>query len=316
MRVVPGRLRLVTLVVLAATAAPAGAQTPTVRAEVDTTVVTLGDRIQLSVSVTHAPGARVVWPDSLDVAPFEVLDARVAEPAARDGRATTRAVLTLTAFELGTLTLPAIPLTVVDAGDTVALSTDPFGIEVASVGVDETGDIREIRGPLALPGGVARSLLWLVIVAAALIAFGLWWARRGGDDGPAEPAAPPKAPHEAALEALGALASSSHLMEGRIKEFHIELSDILRRYVERRFHVPALEMTTWEVTRGLQRVSAPAEFRTRLEALLQRCDMVKFAKVRPAADDARALLEEGRAVVVLTVPDEAATTAVPEEASP
>jgi hypothetical protein len=86
-----------------------------------------------------------------------------------------------------------------------------------------------------------------------------------------------------------------------VKQYHIEASDILRRFVEASFGVSALEMTTWEIMEGLDRVQAPGEARVQLRRLLDQCDLVKFAKVRPHADASRGIVGLGRNVVELSV---------------
>ncbi len=138
---------------------PLRGQTPKLTVEVDTTVVTVGDRVTLRVSVDHAAGDRVIWPDSLDLAPFEITGARALPPAAQGERARSAAVFSLVAFELGELEIPSFDVEVVDeTGESSTLSTNPFGIRVVSVGLEEGGDIREIKGPLGIPVSVARIL--------------------------------------------------------------------------------------------------------------------------------------------------------------
>lgn len=95
-----------------------------------------------------------------------------------------------------------------------------------------------------------------------------------------------------------------------MKEYHIAASDILRTYVEARFRVEALEMTTREVLDGLSRVGADGSFRVGLRNFLEQCDLVKFAKARPDTDASRAALELGRRIIVESVP---ATTPEPVE---
>lgn len=306
------RLAVLALWMVVGVAAPVRAQQPTLRASVDTTRITVGDRIHMSLSVEHAAGLQVVWPDSLNLAPFEVLAAEAQPPAAQGEGVVSRAVLTLTSFELGELQIPSFDLTVVSAEGAQTLRSDPFGIEVVSVGLDEGDGIRGIRGPMAIPLGVGIVVLGLLFALLALI-VGVWlWRRLRSRAGEAEdaPAGPPRPAHEVALEALEALERSPLLVEGRVKDFHVTLSDIARRYVEARFAVPALEMTTREIRLGLAASSAPPAFSDGLGPVLDRCDLVKFAKVRPSADSARALVDELRGLVRLTVP-----RAIPEPAA-
>ena len=179
------------------------------------------------------------------------------------------------------------------------------GIEVVSVGADETGDIRDIRGPLGMPLGVMRLVLGallLLVVAALLYAVARRLWSRG--DQPARPTPGPlmRPAHELALEALDALEESSLLERGQVKEYHIEASDILRTYVERHFRVTALEMTTHEVLVALQHAGVEEPFTRGLREFLETCDRVKFAKVRPDPAACRVLLEDGRALVLATAP--------------
>jgi hypothetical protein len=180
------------------------------------------------------------------------------------------------------------------------VSTRRYGIQVLSVGADETGDIRGIRGPMAIAISVVRVALFAILLVSLLIvAYQLFrrFRRRPSDDSASDPGPPLRPAHELALEALDRLAASPMLDRGQVKEYHIEISDVLRRYVEARFGVPALEMTTWEVVGGLEREGVEPEFRDGLRSFLDRCDLVKFAKVRPDVDSSRSLILEGRSLV-------------------
>ncbi|HET9947991.1 MAG TPA: hypothetical protein VFQ22_03590, partial [Longimicrobiales bacterium] len=288
----------VALLALCAFAAPGlAAQGARVRAEVDSTRITVGDRITLDVAVEHPPGARVAWPDSLDVAPFEVLEADTLGTERQDDVEVSRARWVLTAFSLGDLEIPSfdVPVTLPD-GSADTLATDAFGVQVVSVGTDPSGDIRDIRGPLALPRSVLRLallvLLPLLVIALLYLLARRLRARRGGEEAVAAP--PPAPAHEVALAALVELEASDLLERGRVKEYHIAVSNILRTYVEDRFRVDAHELTTSEVLERLARVGIEGSFASGLRAFLEQCDLVKFAKVRPAAAQSRQVLELGR----------------------
>jgi hypothetical protein len=270
-------------------------------------VVTIGDRITFRVEVDHAPDAQIAWPDSVDLAPFQILEARVVPPRPAGEATRSGLVLTLSVFELGELELPSFDVEVLRPGqESTRLSTNPYGIRVVSVGLDESGDIRDVRGPLSIPLDPLRAFLiaMVVILSAAL----LFWLSRRMKPGEAEasgtlPAEHYRPPHEIALEELDRLAASPLLESGEVKEFHIRVSEILRTYVEGRFQVPALEMTTFDTVAGMEGAGIDGVITGRFREFLHRCDMVKFAKHRPPADICHETLTLGRELVEATIPE-------------
>ena len=282
------------------------AQLPEIRTEVDTTVVTVGDRMTMMVYVDHPAASRVVWPDSLDLSPFEVLEARLGPTEAQGDFTRSSLALRLAAFELGDLEIPGFEVGVeAPDGETVVLETRRFGIRVESVGLDESGDIREIRGPLRIPRAVVFLLLpLLVLLLTAAVAWVLYRRFRNRVSGVEhiDPLLPRRPPHEIALEELERLEASPLLERGEVKEYHIRVSEILRTYIEGRFRVPALEMTTRYITAGLEGAGADAPIVGGFGDFLTRCDLVKFAKHRPVPESARGVLVLGRELVETTVP--------------
>ena len=85
-----------------------------------------------------------------------------------------------------------------------------------------------------------------------------------------------------------------------MKAYHIRVSEIIRAYVEGQLEVPALEMTTREVVHGLRRASLSGAITESFRSFLDRCDLVKFAKLRPGADRSRELIGEARSLVAMT----------------
>ncbi len=282
-----------------------GAQEPRIRAEVDTTAVTVGGRVELTITVEHAPSSAVLWPDSLDLRPFEVLDAVALPSAQSEGRTFSAVRLSLAAFELGELEIPSIEIRVVGPDSVVtALSTDPFGIGVVSVGLDEGGNIREIRGPLAIPRNLVLLLPWLLL-GTGLLALAYWMYRRRAGEEPTTDRGRvvlPGLPHEDAYDALDRLERAGLLERGEIKVYHIRVSEIIRTYVEGRFEVYALEMSTAEVLEGLGLRDLDAEVLGAFEAFLDRCDLVKFAKLEPNVEACLEVLAVARRLVDETKP--------------
>ena len=278
---------------------------PEIVTALDTAVITVGDAVRLLVTVIHAPDARVVWPEDFELDPFELVDMRLLEAVPEENRVRSSAELTVTAFELGELTLPAFAVEVVDAaGATISLVTDTAVVSAESVGRDEGGDIRDIKAPLAIPFSVVTLLPWLA--GLAVVGGAAYWLysryRRRQRPDAQVPVVPARPAHEIALEALDALEASGLLELGEVKTFHIRVSDIMRVYVEDRFGVDAMEMTSGEVLDGLRRAGALSEVIANFRQLLDRCDLVKFAKFRPEIPTCRDLVPLGRQLVDVTTP--------------
>lgn len=283
----------------------------------DPVVITVGDPVRLVVTVRHAADARVVWPDPFELDPFELVDMRLLAPVPEGTRMRSSAELTVTAFELGELTLPTFEVEVVDAaGDTVRLATATAMVSVESVGRDEGGDIRDIKGPLAIPFRVVTLLPWLAgVVAVGAAAYWLYrrYRRRHRPDVQV-PLVPPRPAHEIAHESLDALEASGLLELGEVKIYHIRVSDIIRVYAQDRFGVEAMEMTTGGVLDGLRRTGALSGVVADFRQLLDRCDLVKFAKFRPAVPVCRDLVPLGRRLVDTTTPADPVPAVTPAEA--
>ena len=294
---------------LAAASAAGQAAAPVVETAVSAATAAVGDPVTVVVTVRHAPDTEVRWPDPVDTGPFELLDDPVARSAAADGSVESSLELRVAAFELGELSFPALDLEVIDAGGgTSVLATEAAAVAIESVGRDEGGDIRDIKGPLAIPFAVLTLLPWLAALLAVAAAAAWIYRRHRRRTRPEAmvPALPPRPAHDVALEALAALEAAGLLERGEIKTYHIRLSDIVRVYIEGRFGVDAMEMTTGEVLDGLRRTDADVAVVADVRQLLDRCDLVKFAKLRPAIPDCRELLPLARRVVDVTAPAEPA----------
>ena len=286
--------------------------------DLDNVDVHVGDRIRLTLAVEHDAEASVRWPESIDPGSFELIEAQAQPPVALPERAESvegpeggrrvrsTAELVLAPFELGELEIPSIDVVVVgaDASETT-LSSNVFGVVVASVGLDEDGDIRNLRGPRSIERRLL--LLWPWAVSLLVLALATWWlwrwlAARKQSAAPevAAPTAPTRPAHEVTLEALAALETSSLLQRGELKEYYTRASEIVRVYIEGQFQVAALEETTSETMRDLAALELSGEILGGFGRLLDESDLVKFAKHRPSDDACRRLTQEARHLVEAT----------------
>ena len=93
-------------------------------------------------------------------------------------------------------------------------------------------------------------------------------------------------PHEWALMELEKLRAKKLWQAGKIKDYHTELTDILRKYFEDRFHIMAMESTSSEILDDLEaKTLIPKENRDVLSRILVMADLVKFAKYLPLPEE-------------------------------
>jgi len=153
-----------------------------------------------------------------------------------------------------------------------------------------------------------RQIGWQVyvlgLIAAGLIGalIGWWWRTRDKEDF-YTPAA--LAPWERATESLRALREKKLAERGEHEPYFVELSGILRTYIEGRFHLHAPEMTTPEFLQSATEsgllTAAQQDF---LAHFLKQSDRVKFAKLVPPFEDMRAGFDQVMTFVEETIPRE------------
>ncbi|MBK9150206.1 MAG: hypothetical protein IPM26_04105 [Saprospiraceae bacterium] len=88
-------------------------------------------------------------------------------------------------------------------------------------------------------------------------------------------------PHEKALKALQQLKEKQLWQQGWVKEYQTELTRIIRQYIEDRFKIPALEMTTGEIRQEMLKSGMESPDVHELNEILSIADLVKFAKASP-----------------------------------
>ncbi len=140
-------------------------------------------------------------------------------------------------------------------------------------------DVKDIKEPRS-----AGPLLWpFLLMAALIVAAWYWgtWRKRSRRELAAAAGLPSdtRSPEEIAESELAALEASQTWSEGRHKEFYGVLTEILRRYLERRFTFPATRETTTEIHRRLRQLELDRQLLTVFKDLFDRADLVKFAKI-------------------------------------
>ena len=263
----------------------------------------LGDPLKLILTVEAKPGVRIEMPDFGEaLGRFSILDFTPRISTGDDGGVMARQEYTLRGPASGRQRIPGLRVEYVDErngdGAPRELITDELPFEIESVlpegAVVDT--LRPARGPLpALPGGWwARWWPWLTLgagAAAGVFWGAMAWRRRAPERARATA-------FERALRRLAALEGRGLPASETVDAWYVELSDIVRRYIEDRHAVRAPELTTEEFLLEARRsVAFSAAHRDLLSTFLANCDRVKFAHYSPPGDESRSALEVARRFV-------------------
>jgi hypothetical protein len=193
----------------------------------------------------------------------------------------------ITAFDSGYHAIPPFTFKYQLPGDTLwnMLETEPMLLFVAGLSVDLNIPIRDIKGPVSAPLTFMEILPWLllaIIIVSAIILYRRYLKKkREGVPILPKPVKPKIPPHRVALDALENLQRKKLWQSGRVKEYHSEITDILRHYLEASFNIMAVEMTTSEIMEASLTQEMPSQAREKLRLIFERSDLVKFAKSMP-----------------------------------
>lgn len=262
-----------------------------VESHVDRATITIGDRILYTLKVTTDPKVKLE-PLALgsNLGAFEVKDYKIYDPEKiKDGRVVNKSEYVITTFTTGDYVIPPIIINYTDPkGEKKQIKSEPLFILVKSVGASESDkeDIRGLKPPIDVKGGYWTYLLILPILALLGAGGFLYYRQRArGLALPKIPEELQKPAWEVALFELESLRNSNLLEKKQIKKYFIVLSDIVRKYIERRFEITTLDRTTEEIKGEIKKLKLDSKVTVSIYDLLSFCDLVKFAKYVPASEE-------------------------------
>jgi hypothetical protein len=264
-------------------------QNPTIKAEIDTTNIRIGEQFNLQISVDEIQN--VILP-KLELKGLEIIDSTKIDTLKNS---LIRKYI-LTGFDSGSFYIPQQQIFIKNQ----AFLTDSLLVNVATIAVDTTKvkkfPIKSIKSePYTFDD--FRIYIYLLIAALAIISFWIYWfVVRKQKENEEEATYKTLPPYEEAIYKLNELDEKLLWQNNKIKEYYSELTEIIRGYIERELKVPALENTTDEVLDMLkdftdsETIQTSKETLKKLKELLREADLVKFAKSKPLANE----IEEDR----------------------
>lgn len=260
-------------------------------ARADNSEIKIGEQFKLILEAQAPAGYKFSFPQVPDtITKLEIIDrSKIDTSVLQDKKLYSyKQVITVTCFDSGYYPIPPFVFSYQQADDTTThnAETEALLISVHTVPVDTAQKaIRDIKMPLKVPFSFAEALPYILVAVGVigLILLIIYLRKKFRKKEVAKPAVviPKRPPHEIALEELKKLEGERLWQQGLVKQYHSRLSDIIRTYIEHRFGIIAMEMTTGEIMQSIRNMNFDSSAAEKLSHVLTLADMAKFAKMLP-----------------------------------
>ena len=270
----------------------------------DTSSAAIGDLIKFRIQTEFLGDNYLAIPETQFNEPLEV---RQLEPLYNENGKIAGIDYILSVWDTGMVVIPTIAVNVFKPDSTLdfVVNTDSLEINVVSM-IAKTGSqsMRPIKGPVPVSRRWPMTTIILVLLLAGIL-YGLYviyGKRIPTEHIEVETVQSSKPADEMALEKLNHLKGSKYLQRGEIKEFYVQLSYILREYVENSVYIKTLEMTTEQIKQYRSVIPFDRDQLGIWMDILQRADLSKYAKSDPEKMICHEDLAAGETFVKNTVP--------------
>jgi hypothetical protein len=263
----------------------------------------IGEAFTYEIVLTHAKDQRFELVPPKELEQFEVLEQARNRVDGQQGSVTTFR-LKMSAFELGTLTLPQLVFELTAPGASQTVAVPGMQVEILPTlpqnAESEGAGLFDYQPPVEIPIRSWR-LVWILLglLAAGLLGWALVkWLRRPR---PEVVVVKPLAPLDVRTrEALDALRAQGLPDKGHVKDFYFRLSEIIRGYLGERYGFEALECTSPELFASLRKLRTPGLPEEQLMRFVSESDLVKYAKAEASPESCAASLAFGYELIEKT----------------
>jgi hypothetical protein len=274
----------------------------------DTSKIIIGDQINLTFKAIIPRDVKIEFPVFRDtlVKGIEILDVgEIRTKLLKNNLKEHIIEYKITAFDTGVYIIPAFPLRILSKGFDKVVRTDAIQLRVTTFKVDTSKEYADVVAPKDTPVNFAEIMPYLLWAALAVLLISIsyfiikkWRAKESIFsiiEKPKEPA------HIVAFRNLDKIKNDKIWESGKIKDFHTQLTEVVRIYIEDQFGILAMEQTSVEI---IEDVRKEPIFNERLLEMLQeilyRADFVKFAKAIPLGHENQQSLDYAYQIVNLS----------------
>ncbi len=315
-------LRYFLLIILFLVTAESYAQRIKATASIDSTNILLGDQVKLFLEIDHPKNIEVSFPEVPDtIAGYvEVLNRLETDTFEMDNeefQKQIRAYL-ITSFDSGSYRIPPFWFKIDINGRMDSIPTNGVILNVHTLPIDTTRGPTDIKLPYDAPVTLKEVVPYIlgIILIGAILFFIFYALKRKKNNQPlfVLPKKPKEPAHIIALRELDRIKKEKIWLQGKTKQFYSDVTEVLRKYIEERFEIPAMEQTSDETIEDFRTKRDLLKDKTfeNLRQILKLADLVKFAKYMPLPDDDNMTLVNAYFFVHETKPEEV-KAAAPKE---
>ncbi len=266
------------------------------KASVDATEITIGDIVTLSLAVQYPSSVRATLPPvgnmlgewtvrNVNTIPVRSLS---------NGDHEVGLLIQLAIYKTGEFSIPPIEAELIQKnGKREVLSSEPIKIKVESVLTGQKQELKELKAQAEITPDYRPFLLLLAALASAV--FLIYWlitTLKKRRKVAVMEVRDNRTPEQIARDAIQALLSRRLVEQGLLKQFYLELSEIVKRYLGQKLNILSLERTTEEFTSDLKKTSLALPDFEMIREFLVECDLVKFAKYHPSPEEIQSIQEQ------------------------
>lgn len=264
-----------------------------VSVSVDSTTLFIGDQTDMHLQVTHDKQEVVQMPiygETL-MPGIEIVDRTIVDTTyLANDQVQLNQYLTLTSFADSLFYISPIPF--VNGDDTIFSEgislnvVQPFEMDSADMAIT---DIKDIYKAKIWWWGIIR---WILLALLCIgLGIGIYYlaryiAQHKKGEEITKPSEPQRPAEEIALEALDQIKREKIWQSGQTKQYHTQLTDVIRTYIAQRYEFSSNEKTSDEILREMHiRLQDNRDLYNQLRKMLQLADLVKFAKWTTTPDE-------------------------------
>lgn len=270
--------------------------------------IRIGEQTNLVIELPWDGKTSVNWPVIKDsIGKIEVVKTGKIDSISEGDRKSLKQSITITAFDSGYYKIPPFTFEYPNQKDSALrfVYSDSLFLSVTEVKADTTKAIKDIKEIEQIPLSWEEIYPWILysLGALALIALIIWLIYKYKRKEPIFklPAKPKLPAHIVALNELENIRIQRIWQSGKIKEYHTQITDTIRTYIEERFDIYAKEMISDEIKLSIKDKVDDNSFKA-LGNILETADMVKFAKADPLPSEHDNSLQNAILFVKNTMP--------------